>query len=438
MGQPCVTQNVYEAANERLEIIFSEFDNVILSFSGGKDSSVMLHLVLDFMRRHQIQKKISVYHLDYEGQYTATTDYVTKIFRENIDLIEPYWCCLPIAAQSAVSMYKDHWIPWETDKKDIWVREMPDFDFIINESNAPFDFDFHGIWDYEFNRRFLRWHHRQKKATKTILLIGIREQESLNRYAAIHKKESMYQNYRFTTKIFPDIYHGYPIHDWLVEDIWTANAKFAWPYNEIYDLYHLAGVSLRNMRVASPFNDSATESLKLYRVIEPAMWSKLVGRVNGANFTAIYGGTSAMAWKDIKLPPNHTWKSYLEFLLTTLPEETRNRYLKKFKTSIHYWTDRGGALKVSTVEELKKLHLDIEFLGKPQSKRHYTNEMEVVRFADYPDDLTIKDFASVPTYKRMCITILKNDYACKYMGFGQTKLELEKRKRALAKYNDIL
>lgn len=75
----------------------------------------------------------------------------------------------------------------------------------------------------------------------------------------------------------------------------------------------------------------ATESLKLYRVIEPALWSKLVGRVNGANFTAIYGGTSAMAWKEIKLPKNHTWKSYLEFLLTTLPSYTRERYLKNSK-----------------------------------------------------------------------------------------------------------
>ncbi|EAG1184430.1 DUF3440 domain-containing protein, partial [Listeria monocytogenes] len=53
-------------------------------------------------------------------------------------------------------------------------------------------------------------------------------------------------------------------------------------------------------------------------------------------------------------------------------------------------------------------------------------------------DLKIKEFASVPTYKRMCIAILKNDYTCKYMGFGQTKLELEKRKSALEKYNNIL
>ncbi|WP_119724207.1 DUF3440 domain-containing protein, partial [Listeria monocytogenes] len=78
------------------------------------------------------------------------------------------------------------------------------------------------------------------------------------------------------------------------------------------------------MRVARPFNDAATESLKLYRVIEPALWSKLVVRVNGANFTAIYGGAPAMAWKVIKLSKNHTWKSCLEFLLPTLPSFNRS------------------------------------------------------------------------------------------------------------------
>lgn len=60
------------------------------------------------------------------------------------------------------------------------------------------------------------------------------------------------------------------------------------------------------MRVASPFNDCAQESLKLYKVIDPANWARMVGRVNGVNFTGLYGGTTAMGWKTIKLPPGHT------------------------------------------------------------------------------------------------------------------------------------
>ena len=43
-------QNVYEAFLERLKFIFEEFDNIYVSFSGGKDSGLLLNLVLDFRR----------------------------------------------------------------------------------------------------------------------------------------------------------------------------------------------------------------------------------------------------------------------------------------------------------------------------------------------------------------------------------------------------
>lgn len=68
---------------------------------------------------------------------------------------------------------------------------------------------------------------------------------------------------------------------------------------------------------------------------------KLVGRVNGANFAALYGGTAAMGYRGAVLPKGHTWKSYVEFLLETLPEETRKVYLKKFKSSMDYWMKTG-------------------------------------------------------------------------------------------------
>ena len=61
-------KNVYELVQERLDMIFKEFDNIYVSFSGGKDSGVLLNLCIDYIRKHNLKRKIGVFHLDYEIQ----------------------------------------------------------------------------------------------------------------------------------------------------------------------------------------------------------------------------------------------------------------------------------------------------------------------------------------------------------------------------------
>jgi len=51
--------NVYEATQARLKYIFDNFDNIYVSFSGGKDSGLLLNMVLDYKRRNNIQNKLS-------------------------------------------------------------------------------------------------------------------------------------------------------------------------------------------------------------------------------------------------------------------------------------------------------------------------------------------------------------------------------------------
>lgn len=186
------------------------------------------------------------------------------------------------------------------------------------------------------------------------------------------------------------------------------------------------------MRVASPFNDCAQDSLKLYKVLDPNNWGKMVSRVNGVNFTGLYGGTTAMGWKNITKPKHLTWKEYMYFLLDTLPKDTRQNYLDKLETSIKFWREKGGVLADEIIKELDKLDIKYEF-----GTHNYKTEKKAVKL-DYLDDVDVSDFRVIPTYKRMCVCIMKNDTTCKYMGFAQTKNELKKRKDAIKKYESIL
>ena len=137
MVRQYVAQNVYDALQDRLKLIFEEFENIYLSFSGGKDSGLLLNLVLDYQKKNYPGKKIGVFHQDFEAQYTVTTEYIERTFETIQEEVEPFWICLPMATRTAVSSYEMFWYPWDDTKKESWVRPMPKYDFVINLDNNP-------------------------------------------------------------------------------------------------------------------------------------------------------------------------------------------------------------------------------------------------------------------------------------------------------------
>lgn len=426
-------QNVYEAAKERVANVFAEFDYVYVSFSGGKDSGVLLNLCIDHIRSNcPGGRRMGVFHIDYEAQYQMTTDFVDSELQKNKDILDIYRVCLPIAAQCATSMYEPHWTPWDRKVKELWVRQLPGDG--ITESNHEFPWFKKGMWDYELQERFGLWVHEKRGAKKTACLVGIRTDESLNRWRAIHsdKNQNKYDGLPWTLQMSEGVYNAYPIFDWSVEDIWVANARNGWAYNKLYDLFWMAGLSPAQMRVASPFNDAAIESLKLYKVIDPANWARMVGRTNGVNFAGLYGGTTAMGWRSIKLPKGHTWKTYMEFLLSTLPGETAENYKKKLRISRGFWKDRGGCLSEVVISKLVERGVSFSF---GPANNYKTDKVPVCM--EYLDDIDIEEFTQIPTYKRMCVCIMKNDHLCKFMGFSLTKTEMQMREEAIAKYKSL-
>lgn len=436
MKKRYLDMNVYEAFQNRMEYIFAEFENVYVSFSGGKDSGLLLNLVLDYMKQHNITKKLGVFHQDFEAQYSLTTKYVTETFEKNLDRIEPYWVCLPMATRTALGNYEMYWYPWDDMKRSLWVRKLPDKPYVIHINKNPFYYYTYRMPQEVLAKQFGRWYREIHGGGKTVCLLGIRATESMQRYSAFVNKKYGYNGRCWISRQFKNVWCASPLYDWSVSDVWTANYKFAYDYNPLYDLYYKAGLSPEQMRVASPFNDYAKDSLHLYRILEPEVWVKLLGRVEGANFAAIYGRTTAMAYRSIKLPEGHTWRSYTEFLLGTLPKRMRKNYIEKFNTSIRFWHETGGGLSETTIRELTEKGYQIQRNGI--SNYTLDKKSRIIFTGKIPDDtddiLSTKD---IPSWKRMCICILKNDHMCKTMGFGESKRQREKIDRIRRKYKSL-
>jgi predicted phosphoadenosine phosphosulfate sulfurtransferase len=431
-------KNVYKASIDRLKIAFNNFDNVLVAFSCGKDSGVLLNLAYDYAKKTNQLNKLAFYYQDYEAGYTFTHDYAYRTFK-NLDVDRKYWLCLPHSAACSVSMYEPRWIPWDKDKKDIWTKDMPDLDCVINEDNCPYDF-IKGTKGFDARIQFAEWF--SSKYGKTAVLIGLRADESLTRLSIFtsNKRTNMFEQYKYTKKVNDLTYNFYPIYDWETKDIWGANYKFSWDYNKIYDLYYQAGLTIDQMRVASPFHQCGQNDLKLYRVIDPNNWGRMVGRVNGCNFGGIYGGTSGMGWKNISKPKHFTWKQYAEFLIATLPENTKKKLTSHLERLKETWRDKGYGRNPRVIEQIKKAGVDIEITDKISNLCKKEDIYRVIKIkGDWPDEIDIKDatpFRHCPNWKAVCITIMKNDFSLTYMGCSRTKDQNLKKKNALEKYKN--
>lgn len=370
--------DVLTAARQRISCIFDHFRRIYVSFSGGKDSTVMLHLVMDEAIKRNRQVGILI--VDLEGQYKLTIQHIGEMIDRYHAYAEIYWVALPIALRNAVSQYEPKWMCWEPGKD--WIRQ-PDPRSIVDESFFPFFR--RGMEFEEFVPAFGQWY---SQGELTACLVAIRADESLNRYRTIMRRKSTFEGIQWTTWVGGPLYNAYPIYDWRTADIWRYNGKYFKSYNRLYDLMHKAGVPISQQRICQPYGDDQRRGLWLFHVIEPETWGRVVARVNGANSGALYAQESGNILGRLKIskPEGHTWESFARMLLESLPPKSREHFENKIATFLKWWFDRGYPYGI-------------------------------------PDEATHEEEASrkKPSWRRICKALLKNDYWCKSLSFSMTK-----------------
>jgi predicted phosphoadenosine phosphosulfate sulfurtransferase len=384
--------DVLTAARNRIEWTFDTFEKVYLSFSAGKDSTVMFHLVMDEAIKRN--RKIGILLVDLEGQYKLTIEHAEncfELYKEHIDL---YWVCLPIHLRNAVSVFETHWVCWDETKKENWIRPLPKK--CINDSSF-FPFFRDGMEFEEFVPEFGKWYAEGKTCA---CFVGIRTDESLNRFRTISStKKKKWENKFYTSLVIDNVYNVYPIYDWKTQDLWIYHYKNKKPHNTLYDLMHMAGLSIHQMRICQPYGDDQRRGLWLFHLIEPETWAKVVARVNGANSGALYVNESGNinGYRKISKPEGHDWKSFCLLLLNSMPPKTRLHYQNKIAIFQKWWIEHG-----------------------------------------YPDgvpdesDYRLEQERKVPSWRRVCKSLLRNDYWCKGLSFTQHKSE------AYQKYLDLM
>jgi predicted phosphoadenosine phosphosulfate sulfurtransferase len=385
--------NVLEAAKERISWIFDNFDKIYLSFSGGKDSTVTLHLTMEEAIKRN--RKIGVLIVDLEGQYKLTIEHLENCLEKYKANIDPFWVCLPIHLRNAVSVFEPFWKCWDSEKEADWIRQKPD---VSIKDNKFFDFFQDGMEFEEFVPLFGEWYAQGESCA---CIVGIRADESLNRFRTIAStKKTRIDDKQWTTVVTDNVCNVYPIYDWRGEDIWTYHGKNPeLPHNRLYDYMHKAGVPLGHMRICQPYGDDQRRGLWLFHLVEPSTWAKIVARVAGANSGALYimNSGNINGYNKIEKPEGHTWKSFAELLISTMPPKTKEHFENKIMLFLKWWIER-----------------------------------------DYPDgipdeaDQNLEAKRDVPSWRRICKSILRNDYWCKGLGFCQHKSE------AYHKYIDLM
>lgn len=378
-----LNESVLSAAKKRVSLILDTIPHPFVSLSGGKDSTVLLHLVMEEAVKRN--RKVGVLIIDLEAQYKDTVVNIERLIEAYSDNIDLHWVCAELSLRNATSVYEPQWRCWDATKEAIWVRPKPKQAADLSQ----YDFYQPGMEFEEFVPLFGEWYGGDELSCA---FVGIRADESLNRYktVAVFKKEGTIKGTSWTTAVTETCYNAYPIYDWKASDIWKYHSLYPKKaYNKVYDKMQMAGVPIKHQRLCQPYGDTQRRGLWLYSVLEADTWSKLINRVIGANSYALYAKETGNMTGEGKIskPGGMTWEQFSKVLLKSLPRKSSEHYAVRIRRFFGGWSKRGYSVIPDEVDQ----------------------NVENLHFA--------------PSWRRVAKTLLRNDYWCKGLGFSQPKSE---------------
>lgn len=262
-------KNVYERAMERISLVFERYtdDKIIINFSGGKDSSIVLYLAIEYARKNG--RKFNVLFLDQELEHQITIDYIERVREHYADFfIKFYWLC-PIMYRK-ITFLDDRVI-------EVWgkgcTRQLPKDAYVHDMRNrAPKK---NGLV-----KKIIKSFLTKERITDSAFILGLRANESIRRYTAATMGNAMdgiswsrhgegQNNIKF-----------YPIYDWYDKDIWKYIGDNGLDYNRIYDMYYLKNLPISEMRSSSVINVHALKKISIIKEMDIDYYNVLYKRIS--------------------------------------------------------------------------------------------------------------------------------------------------------------
>lgn len=326
MGRTAVRgiENVLEAAQKRVAFLFDSYDNISLSFSGGKDSTALFHLVNTEATKRG--RKFILYFQDQEAEYQATIDFVEWAMTQ--PSVIPMWYQVPIFMTNAAS--HQQLFLWAWGENENWIREKNPIAIQSIDKRYPKRFHKFNLWVGQ-NLKHLEG--------TSVSIIGLRAEESPDRRFVMFGEDS--DLFWLRRKNTP--HKAYPIIDWAYTDVWKYLIENNLRYNKIYDKMYMLGGNLRHFRVSNLVHEKAFRCLTDLQELEPETYDKLEKRLHGVHTAAIYGKEN-MVYSIKTLPESFkSWKEYKDFLLNSIHPDLKRVF--DYQWSRFGDTDDVGACK---------------------------------------------------------------------------------------------
>jgi Predicted phosphoadenosine phosphosulfate sulfotransferase len=324
--QAYTNRNVLTAAQERVSWIFDNYksEEIIVSISGGKDSTVLAHLMLSEANRRGV--KIGIFFLDEEVVYDSTVEMVRHCMYEMFpDNTIPIWYQIEFNLTNSTSIYESQLKCWEKGKHEIWMRTREPNSIHHKPWNTETEIrnKYNGLGFYEVMENY------ERTRSGCAHIVGLRAIESPNRWKAVVNKKTKKGVY-WGTDIANDSCKYYPIYDWNFSDIWRYIKENNLRYSKIYDMQYKKGFAVTEMRVSSLVHEKSFRAIVELAEFEPKTYERMTKRMDGIKVAALYGKEDKM-FKFKKLPNAYkSWKDYRDFLLANHEAEHKDIFVKRF------------------------------------------------------------------------------------------------------------